>query len=70
MTTVSKEIRYVGPDGRLTLDGLALFQDMIAQAQAATDRLAAIAAVASPVGGGTVDTEARTAIDAIRSAAS
>lgn len=32
MTTVSKEIRYVMPDGRLTLEGLALLQDIISAA--------------------------------------
>jgi hypothetical protein len=34
MTEVSKEIRYVGPDGRLTYEGMALLQAIAAAAAA------------------------------------
>lgn len=55
--------RYVGPDGRLTIEGMKMLQSI-------TDRLDAIAAVTNPTGGATVDAEARTAIDNIISGAS
>lgn len=34
MTVVSKEIRYVGPDGRLTYEGMALLREILAAALA------------------------------------
>lgn len=49
------------------LEYLAGLERDLAAMQAKLD---AIAAVAAPVGGATVDTQARTAIDAIRAAAS
>ena len=55
-------IRYIAPDGTLTVEGLRLINDLIR-------RLDAVAAVAAPTGGATVDAEARTAINAIISAA-
>lgn len=63
------------PQQRVTTDAaspafmeyLASLERELASVQA---KLAAIAAVPAPAGGGTVDTQARTAIDAIRTAAS
>jgi hypothetical protein len=66
---VSKEIRYVDPQGRLTYDGMALLQDMQRRLEDALLRLDAIAAVAPPAGGATIDVQARTAVNSIRTAA-
>lgn len=55
-------IQYVQPDGRLTSEGLRLFADLFARVEALEARLAAVAA---PVGGVTIDTEARAAIVAL-----
>lgn len=63
--TANLQERYVDQSGRLTLAGLKLFQGL-ARTEA---KLAAIAAVAAPVGGATDDAEARTAINAIITAA-
>lgn len=70
MAEPSAEIQYVRPDGTLTYDGLALLQDMASAVADLTAQMAAIAAVAAPAGGATVDAQARTAINAIRAAAS
>ncbi len=48
--------------GRLTLDGYKMLR-------ALEDRLDAIAGIASPTGGATVDAQARAAINAIKAAA-
>lgn len=58
-------IRYVSPDGTLTLQGMQMFGDMARTLDEANAKLAAIAAVVAPSGGATVDAEARTAIAAI-----
>lgn len=55
-------IQYVQPDGRLTSEGLRLFADLFARVEVLEARLAAVAA---PVGGVTIDTEARAAIVAL-----
>lgn len=55
-------IQYVQPDGRLTSEGLRLFADLFARVEVLEARLAAVAA---PVGGATIDTEARAAIVAL-----
>lgn len=57
--------RYLRPDGRLTLDGIKLFQSMFDRIGVLEGKLTAIAAVTDPTGGATVDAEARTAIQAI-----
>lgn len=69
MAEPSSEIQYVRPDGTLTYDGLGLLQDMAAQIDDLAAKLAAIAAVTPPAGGGTVDAQARTAIGSIITAA-
>lgn len=55
-------IQYVQPDGRLTSEGLRLFAEVFARVEVLEARLAAVAA---PVGGATIDTEARAAIVAL-----
>ena len=50
-------------------DLVEIIQRLVLAVGAVDAKLAAIAAVASPAGGGTVDAQARTAIDAIRAAA-
>lgn len=54
-------VRYVDQNGMLTIEGALLF----AQFDAAVKKLAAISAIVAPVGGATVDAEARAAIAAI-----
>jgi hypothetical protein len=69
MTRPNPQIRYTFSDGRLTIDGLQLLlgiEDRLSRAEA---KLAAIAAVAAPAGGATVDAEARARIVAILGAA-
>lgn len=63
-------VRYVAPDGSLTIAGLALLQDMDRRLLEADAKLAAIAAVVAPSGGATVDAQARAAITAIIAGAS
>ena len=60
---------YVGPDGRLTIDGMKILQNAFSRIEDLEAQMAAIGAVTSPSGGATVDAEARTAIDAIITAA-
>ena len=55
-------IQYVQPDGRLTSEGLRLFAEVFARVEVLEARLAAVAA---PVGGATIDAEARAAIVAL-----
>lgn len=55
--------RFVGQDGRLTVEGLKVLQGVF-------DRLDAIAQVTAPTGGATQDAEARQAISDIISGAS
>jgi hypothetical protein len=56
--TVSISEQYVQADGKLTLAGYALLNDLQSRANAASD-------VPAPIGGGVVDVEARAAIAAI-----
>lgn len=58
-------IQYVQPDGRLSTEGLRLFADLFARMEAVEAKLSAVAAVAGPAGGATIDAEARAAILAI-----
>jgi hypothetical protein len=60
---------FVQPDGRLTLTAAQELQAVARRLNALEIKLAAIAAVADPTGGATVDAEARTAIIAIIAAA-
>lgn len=46
-----------------------IIQRLVNEVRSLQERLDAIAAVAAPVGGATIDTQARTAINAIRTAA-
>jgi hypothetical protein len=69
MTRPNPQISYTFPDGRLTIEGLQLLlgiEDRLARAER---KLAAIAVVAAPTGGATVDAEARAQIVAILGAA-
>jgi hypothetical protein len=70
--TPNSSVRYIDGAGRLTADGLRLFRNMAQRIDAAEtglaaaeSKLAAIAAVANPAGGATIDAEARAAINAI-----
>ena len=58
-------IQYVQPDGRLTSEGLRLFAGLFARVEVLEARLAAVAAIAPPVGGAIIDAEARAAIVAL-----
>lgn len=58
-------IQYVQPDGRLTSEGLRLFAGLFERVAVLEAKLAAVAAVAAPVGGATIDAEARAAIVAL-----
>jgi hypothetical protein len=58
MTVVSISVRYVDAEGRLTLAGYQLLQEL-------QGRLDAGGAVPAPAGGGVIDVEARNAISAI-----
>lgn len=60
---------YVTPDGRLTIEGQKLFQQWVAFMEQTKAAIEGIAAVSDPTGGGTVDSQARTAIIAIIDAA-
>ena len=61
--------QYVGPDGRLTLEGVQLFDSLARRILTLEGKLAAIAEVTGPTGGATTDAEARAAINAIIAAA-
>lgn len=52
-----------------SLDLIEVIQRLSSEVQSLRAQMDAIAAVSAPAGGGTVDSEARTAINAIRSAA-
>lgn len=58
-------IRYVAPDGTFTTEGLVLLAGLSARLETLERKMAAIAVIAAPSGGATVDTEARAAISAI-----
>lgn len=62
---INPNVRYISPEGTFTLQGMMLFGDVVRALDASNAKLAAIAAVVAPVGGATVDAEARTAIAAI-----
>lgn len=63
------QISYTFPDGRLTIEGLQLLLGYDDRIKAAEAKLAAIAALADPAGGATIDAEARAQIAAILDAA-
>ena len=56
---------YFKADGTPTVEGLRLLGDLERRVKAAEGKLSAIAAITGPSGGGTIDTQARTAINAI-----
>lgn len=58
-------IRYVSTDGHFTPEGMIFFTSLAQRLEAAEAKLTSIAAIAAPVGGATVDAEARAAIAAI-----
>ena len=84
MTAPNIQIRFIDANGFLTLDGYRVLADMesrLSDAEAvnatltaslasANAKIAAIAAVTAPTGGATIDSQARTTINAIRTAAS
>ena len=60
---------YFNPDGTPTVEGIRFFQDVERRIGVAEAKLAAIAAVTGPSGGATIDSQSRTAINAIISGA-
>lgn len=69
MTRANPQIAYFQPDGRPTIEGEKLVLELSGRVAALEAKLAAIAALADPTGGGTVDAQARAAIAAITDAA-
>ena len=67
---ITNIVSYFNADGTPTIEGIRLIRSMEQRLDAAEAKLAAIAAVAGPAGGATIDAEARTAINAIISGAS
>lgn len=61
--------QYVDPSGRLTIDGYKMLDGLFQRVDALDAKLTAIAALADPAGGATIDAEARAAIAAILDAA-
>ena len=57
--------RYVDASGAFTLDGLRLINSMDTRMLDMERKFTAIAAIVAPVGGATVDAEARAAVAAI-----
>jgi hypothetical protein len=67
--TANPQIPYVQGDGRFNIEGLKLLNELTARVAALESKLAAIAALADPTGGATVDAEARASIAAVLDAA-
>lgn len=67
--TANLQQQYVDAQGRLTLDGVQLFDTLSRRIAALEGKFEAIAAIADPTGGATTDAEARAAINAIIGAA-
>lgn len=63
---IRADVVYVDKDGTLTQAGWQVFADLERRALAAEAKIAAAAAVANAAGGGTVDTQARAQLAAIR----
>lgn len=70
MTRINAQIAYFRADGRPTIEGEKFFNALAERLNALDAKLAVAAAVADPTGGGTVDTQARAAIVAIKAALS
>lgn len=68
--SINAQIAYFQRDGRPTLEGLKAFDALFSRVAVAEGKLAAIADLADPTGGATVDAEARAAIAEILDAAS
>lgn len=62
------DVSYVTPDGRLTKAGFDAFGAMEREIAALKAKVAAAAAIADAAGGGTVDTQARAELIAIKAA--
>lgn len=60
--------RYVAPDGTLTHEGVAVFQQMESDIAAFAAVREAIAAIPPATGGAVIDVEARAELAAIRAA--
>ena len=68
--SVNGQIPITGPDGRPTLAFIQQWQNLQRRVETAEAKLTAIADITAPSGGGTIDTQARTAINAILAATS
>lgn len=66
---INNLVKYFGPDGTPTEEGLKFFRALDLRLQAVESKFAAVAAVTGPTGGMVADTQARTAIDDIIAAA-
>lgn len=56
---------YFNPDGTPTDEGIRFFRALERRVTSSEAKLAAIAAITAPAGGATIDSQARTAINAI-----
>jgi hypothetical protein len=67
---INNLVSYFNQDGKPTDEGIRYFRAQERRLAELERKLAVIAAITSPTGGATVDSQARTAINAIKSGAS
>jgi hypothetical protein len=67
---INRLVALTEADGTPTIRGVEYFRNLERRIAAAEAKLAAIAAITAPTGGATIDSQARTAINAILAGAS